>query len=77
MVRMPADRLPRYVVDWVPKHGKRNRGRPKKSWVKVVEEDFNRIAGTADATHSDMKPIAVDRNKWKETLDTASNLDKS
>ena len=54
MVRMPGDRLPRHlsiIVEWVPKHGKRNRGRPKKSWLKVVEEDFNRVTGSAGATH--------------------------
>ena len=72
-VRMPGDRLPHYLVDWVPKHGKRNRGRPKKSWLKVVEEDFNHVTGSADATHLDMKIIAVDRNRWKKTLDAAGN----
>ena len=70
---MPSDRLPRYLVDWVPEHGKRNRGRPKKSWLKVVEEDFTHVTGSAGTSHSDMKLIAVDRVKWKQTLDAVCN----
>ena len=73
VVRMPSDRLPRYLVDWVPEHGKRNRGRPKKSWLKVVEEDFTHVTGSAGTSHSDMKLIAVDRVKWKQTLDAVGN----
>ena len=57
---MPSDRLPRYLVDWVPEHGKRNRGRPKKSWLKVVEEDFTHVTGSAGTSHSDMKLTGSD-----------------
>ena len=28
--RMPEDRLPNYLLEWKPKHGKRSRGRPRK-----------------------------------------------
>jgi hypothetical protein len=75
VVRMPSDRLPRYMAEWVPFHGKRNRGRPRKSWQKVVEEDFNHLTGSADTTYSytDMKLLASDRKLWKQTLDAAGN----
>jgi hypothetical protein len=73
VVRMPSDRLPRYLAEWVPPHGKRNRGRPRKSWQKVVEEDFNHLTGSADTTYNVMKALAVDRKLWKQTLDTAGN----
>ena len=29
--RMPEHRLPNYLLEWKPKHGKRSRGRPRKS----------------------------------------------
>ena len=73
VVRMSADRLPGYLLDWVPKHGKRNRGRPKKSWKQVVEEDFSSVAGIVGAKHSYMRTIAGDREEWRDTI-TAGNL---
>ena len=72
-VRMPSDRLPRYMLDWVPDHGKRERGRPRKSWRKVVEEDFNSLTGSVATTHTNMKALAADRKTWKGLLDSASN----
>ena len=29
VVRMPEERIPNYLLHWVPKHGKRSRGRPR------------------------------------------------
>ena len=73
VVRMPSDRLPRYMAEWIPLHGKRNRGRPRKSWQNVVEEDNNNITGSADTTYADMKSLAADRKIWRQQLDTAGN----
>ncbi len=73
VVRMPSDRLPRYMVEWIPPQGKRSRGRPRKSWLKVVEEDYNNLSGSVDATYTDMKALAVDRKLWRQRLDAAGN----
>ena len=37
--RMPEDRLPNYLFDWKPKHGKSSRGKPRKSLNDVQIED--------------------------------------
>ena len=73
VARMPSDRLPRYMAEWVPPHGKRNRGRPRKSWQKVVEEDYNHLTGSAGTTYTQMKTLAADRKLWKQQLDAAGN----
>ena len=36
---MPEDRLPNYLFEWKPKHGKRSRGRHRKSLNGVFIED--------------------------------------
>ena len=33
VARMPEDRIPNYLLHWVPKLGKRFRGRPRKNWL--------------------------------------------
>ena len=33
VVRMPEERVPNYLLDWIPMHGKRSRGRPHKNWL--------------------------------------------
>ena len=33
--RMPGERLPRFLLEWTPKHGQRSRGRPRKTWLNV------------------------------------------
>jgi hypothetical protein len=44
--RMPEQRLPKYLLDWKPKHGKRSRGRPRKSlngaFIEDAEKRMNR-----------------------------------
>lgn len=75
VVRMPGDRLPKYLVDWVPQHGKRSRGRPRKSWKQTVTEDFRNVTGITDASHEHMKKMAHNRNRWKNIADVAGNSD--
>ena len=35
VVRMPEERVPNYLLDWKPTHGKRSRGRPRGSFTKL------------------------------------------
>ena len=37
---MTDNRLARQVMRWVPKGGRRRRGRPRKNWRATVEEDL-------------------------------------
>jgi hypothetical protein len=59
------DRLPYYLLDWKPEHGKRSRGRTRKDlndvYIEVAEEKLNRIGITVD----NMKDMAADRKRWR------------
>ena len=62
--RMPEERLPLYLLDWKPKHGKRSRGRPRKSLNDVYIEDAENRMNRSGLTIDGMKSMASDRKKW-------------
>ena len=62
VVRMPQEELPNYLVEWVPKHGKRSRGRPRKSWINLVRKD---LSSFADLTLDKMSEMATKRTQWR------------
>ena len=66
--RMPDERLPKFLLDWAPKHGKRPRGRPKKSWVNCVREDAEQFTEVDNITTDNMKTLASDRKQWKQMI---------
>jgi len=37
--RMTEERLPRYLLGWKPEHGRKSRGRPRKTWLNCILED--------------------------------------
>ena len=49
------------VLLWEPSHGKRSRGRPRKTYVDLL------IADTA-CTYEDLANLMDDRNRWKELI---------
>ena len=50
VARMPSERLPKKLLQWKPAHGKRCRGRPRKSWLNCVTEDYKTATKTAIKT---------------------------
>ena len=68
VVRMPGDRLPKFLVDWKPNHGKRSRGRPRKSWTNCVREDAASFTGIPDIDFNGMKQRAMDRKHWRDMI---------
>ena len=70
VVRMPNDRLPRFLVDWKPNYGKRSRGRPRKSWLSCVKEDAANFTGTANIDIGQVEQLAYDRIQlhWREMI---------
>jgi hypothetical protein len=60
---MTDDRLPYYLLDWKPRHGKRSRRRPRKDlndfYIEDAEEKLNRTGMTVD----NMKEMAADRKR--------------
>lgn len=66
--RMPDDRMPKYLLDWTPAHGKRSRGRPRTSWQKCVLEDASVFLKDPDIVLDKVKELASDRKHWRETI---------
>ena len=68
VIRMPEERLPKYLINWTPRHGKRSRGRPRKSWLKCVKEDAATFTGIKDIGDKTLVSMASDRKIWREII---------
>lgn len=68
VVRMPDERLPKYLINWTPKHGKRSRGRPRQSWINCVRDDAASFTGIGDIACPTMASMASDRKLWREMI---------
>ena len=66
--RMPDDRMPKYLLDWTPAHGKRSRGRPRTTWQKCVLEDASVFLKDPDIVLDKVKELAGDRKHWREMI---------
>ncbi|KAL4098346.1 hypothetical protein QTP88_022976 [Uroleucon formosanum] len=66
IMREGDDKITKTVLSWKPT-GKRPRGRPRKMWMDVVEEDL-RIG------NEDWRNIVHDREKWREVVMAAKTL---
>ena len=64
-VRMPEDRLPYYLLEWKSKHGKRSRGRPRKSLNDVFIEDAEQRLDRNGLTIDCMRRLAAHRKGWR------------
>ncbi|KAI8497725.1 hypothetical protein Bbelb_243770 [Branchiostoma belcheri] len=68
LLRMPEERLPKFLLEWTPNYGKRSRGRPRKTWLACVLEDARTTMQHPSLTLEDLKTIAHDRQVWRRTL---------
>ena len=70
VTRMPEDRLPHYLLNWTPRHGKHSVGRQKRSLQDVVLADAERLLGDGNGhiTFSEMQKMATDRKNWKKLV---------
>jgi hypothetical protein len=55
------------ALEWKP-HGKRPRGRPRKRWIDVVEEDLRNMGIDA------RREMVLDRDRWREVVLVAKTL---
>ena len=65
VMRMPEERIPNYLLHWVPKHGKRSRGRPRKNWLSCVLEDAALFTGVDNISIEAAEQEASDRVQWR------------
>lgn len=68
VVRMPDERLPKYILDNQPNYGKRTRGRPRKSWLSCIVEDANNFTGNGNLKLEEVRELALDRKHWREMI---------
>lgn len=64
VTRMSQDRIPKQLITWVPVHGKRSRGRPRKTWSSCVLDDFRNATGQSKSIRV-LNNLASDRNEWR------------
>ena len=64
MARMPPERLPKKLLLWKPTHGKSSRGRPSKSWLDCVKEDYYAASG-CNSNVQEMTIATEDRKEWR------------
>ena len=68
VTRMPDTRLPKYLLNWTPAHGRRSRGRPRKNWMKCLLEDAAAFTGNTDINLDGASEMASDRKLWREMI---------
>ena len=75
--RMPDERLPGYLLNWAPKHGKRSRGRPRKSLNDSYIEDAEQRIDKRGLTIDRIKEMAADRKSWRTLTRRSCIVDKN
>ena len=68
VVRMPEERLLNYLLDWIPMHGKRSRGRSRKNWLSCILEDAASFIGVDNISLEAAKQHASDRVHWNNLI---------
>ncbi|MCP4473446.1 MAG: reverse transcriptase family protein [Gammaproteobacteria bacterium] len=68
VVRMSEERIPRYLLKWMPKHGKRSRGKLRKNWLTCVLEDASIFTGVNNITLDRAEQLASDRVQWRSLI---------
>lgn len=63
-LRKKDNNITRQALDYKPV-GKRKQGRPVNTWKRSNEKDLEKIG----KTWTEIKPVATDRQKWRETVD--------
>ena len=62
-LRKPATSIVRQALTWNPQ-GHRNRGRPRMTWRRCMEDDMKR----GQHIWQDIQRLAQDRNQWKDVV---------
>ena len=65
VVRMPENRLQKFLLNWRPNYGKRSRGRPRKNWNACVLEDVAKFTSEQNINSNGVQTLAADRVQWR------------
>lgn len=61
------DRLPEYLLEWHPRHGKRTRERKRTTWLSCIEEDLEMVTGRVGID-------SLNRSSWRAMLQKACEV---
>ena len=75
VVRMNENRLPKYLLDWHPRHGKRSSGRQRVTWLECIEADLELVSGRIGIKHQQGKVMAADRKTWGAMLQNTKDIE--
>jgi hypothetical protein len=70
--RMGEERPAKIAMEWLPKGGRRKRGRPQKTWRSCVKDDFKTMGLSWDEARSK----AQDREDWRSLVDQCLARDR-
>ena len=65
---MDSSRMPQYLLNWAPDHGKRSIGRPRKNCLNCVKEDAAAFTGFQNLVLDKVKEMAEDRKYRREII---------
>ena len=65
VVRMPENRLQKFLLNWRPNYGKRSRGRPRKNWNTCVLEDVAKFTSEQNINSNGVQALAAGRVQWR------------
>jgi len=75
VVRMPEGRMPGYLLDWIPKHGRRRQGKPRTTWMDAVMSDVNTFSDRIGISGDQAKQMACDRKLWLQMVRRCTEYD--
>jgi len=64
LIRMDGGRMPRRILEWKPM-GRRIRGRPRKRWIEVAEEDIQTMGIRG------RRKLSKEMTEWKKIAEKA------
>lgn len=70
---MDEDRLPKYLLEWHPRHGKKTRGRKRTTWLSC-NEDLEMVTGRVGIDYVQEKQTTLNRSRWRAMLQKACEV---
>ena len=71
---MDDGRLPKYLLEWHPRHGKRTWGRKRTNWLSCIEEGLEMITGRVGIDYIQGRQMALNRSRLGKILRKASEV---
>ena len=71
---MDDGRLPKYLLEWHPRHGKRTWGRKRTTWLSCIEEGLEMITGRVGIDYIQGRQMVLNRSRLGKMLRKASEV---